>query len=173
MEAAYSSPEIPVEQVVEEMWRAADSQPEESVPTDLSAAIVAECLRIAMTAPSRAEAVQQATEAVAFSEGASLAADLAQMAVAKCFSAPGSRPLAFTKAIFTEAGDYLVSRDLPGLVGASERIANVDEAINFKDSIGERIAKVVEEVEMPDEIEIPTNWSEYVEQVVGRLQRAA
>jgi len=162
-----------VEQVVEEMWRAADSQPDESLPSDLSAAIVAECLRIAMTAPSKAEAVQQATEAVAFSDGASLAADLAQMAVAKNFSAPGSRPVAFTKAIFAEAGDYLVSRDLPGLVGASERIANVDEAIHFKDSIRERIAKVVEDVELPEDIEVPAKWSEYVERVVGRLQRAA
>jgi hypothetical protein len=162
-----------VERVVEEIWRAADSQPGESLPADLSAAIVAECLKIAMTASSLEEAVHQAAQAVAFSGEGSLAADIAQMAVAKSFSAPGSRPVAFTRAIFAEAGDYLVSRDLPGLVGASERITNIDEAISFKESIRDRIAKVVEDVEAPEELEVPANWSDYVGRVVSRLKSAA
>lgn len=117
--------------------------------------------------------MHEAAQAVAFSEESSLAADIAQMAVAKSFSAPGSRPMAFTRAIFAEAGDYLVSRDLPGLVGASERITNVDESISFKDSIRDTITKVVEDVELPDELEVPANWSEYVGQVVSRLKSAA
>ncbi len=171
--AAYASSEVPVERVVQEVWRAADSQPEESLPADLSAAIVAECLRIAMTASSRVEAVQDAAQAVAFSEESSLAADIAQRAVVRSFSVPGNRTAAFTRAIFVEAGDYLVSRDLPGFVGVSERMTNIDEAIAFKDGIRETISKAVEDVELPDEIENPANWSEYVGRVVSRLQSAA
>jgi hypothetical protein len=173
VQAAYTSSEVPVERVVQEIWRAATSQPEESLPADLSAAIVAECLKITMTASSRAEAVQEAARAVAFSEESSLAADIAQRAVARSFSVPGSRPAAFTRAIFAEAGDYLVSRDLPGLVGASERMKTLDDAIAFKDRIREEIVEVVEVVELPDGIDAPAKWSEYVEQVVDRLQRAA
>lgn len=173
VQAAYASPEIPVERVVEEIWRAADSQSSENLPKDLSADIVAECLRISMSASSMAEAVQRAAQTVAFSEESTLAADIAQRAVAKSFSGAGSRASAFTRALFAEAGDYLVSRDLPGFVGASEKVKNVEEAISFKENIRERIDEVVHFVELPDNIDAPARWSEYVEQVVSRLQDVA
>jgi hypothetical protein len=118
---------------------------------------------------------------VAFAEKSTLAADIAQRAVARSFSfqhnvassQTNDRVMAFTGAVFAEAGDYLVSRDLPGFVGASERLKNVEEAITFKTEIKDRITEVVRLVELPNDITAPQRWAEYVTHVVQQLKGAA
>lgn len=53
-QATYSSPEIPIERTVQEIWRAADSQVEENLARDLQAPIIAECSRTRETTWHRA-----------------------------------------------------------------------------------------------------------------------
>ncbi len=172
-QATYSSPAIPVERTVQEIWRAADSQIEENLERDLQAPIIAECLRITLASSSRAEAVRNMARAVALSGQGSLAAEIAQRAAARSFSAAGSSAASFAKAVFAEAGDYLASRDLPGFVGLSEKIPKVSDLIELKTSIRERIADVVEDVELPEGVHLAEGWSDYTAQVVSTLKGAA
>lgn len=173
VQATYSSPTVPIERTVKELWRAADSQDEENLARDLRAPIVAECLRITLASSSRTEAIRNVSRAVAFSGQSSLAAEIAQRAAARSFSDAGSSAGAFAKAVFSEAGDYLASRDLPGFVGLSEKIPKVSDLIALKASIRERIADVVEEVELPEQAYVAEGWSDYAARVVSTLKGAA
>jgi hypothetical protein len=172
-QAAYSSPTVPIQRTVQEIWRAADSQIEENLARDLQAPIIAECLRITLASSSRTEAVRNIARAVAVSGQSSLAVEIAQRAAARSFSATGSSAGAFAKAVFAEAGDYLASRDLPGFVGLSEKIPKVSDLMALKASIRERIADVVEDVELPEELDVGESWSNYAAQVVSTLKGAA
>lgn len=167
---AYTSRAISIDRAVQEIWRAATNQPAGDLAEDLSKSIVSDCFRIAVTASSRDEAIRQATMAIAFSGQASLAADIAQRAVVQCFRAPEDRAGAFTRALFAEAGNYLVSRDLPGYVGPEGRAHTVSEAIHFKSEIKSQIAARVAEVPRPAEV-AGRGWQDYVSRVVDLLKR--
>jgi len=172
-QATYHSPEVPVDRTVEELWRAADSQVEENLTRDLGAPIVAECLRITLASSSRAEAVRSVARMVASSGESSLAAEIARRAAARSFSGAGSSATAFAKAIFADPGDYLVSRDLPGFVGISEKLPKVSDLMALKKDIRDRIAEVVEDVEMPEEANVVEGWSGYAGRVVDSLKGLA
>jgi hypothetical protein len=133
--AAYNSDVIPIPRIVQELWRAATNQPTGNLAADLGAPIIARCFAIALNAPSREEALFSAGREVALSGQASLAADLAQRAVVLSFRPGEDRASAFVQSLFSEARSYLVSRDLSGYVGMSERLHTVSDAIAFKNEI--------------------------------------
>jgi hypothetical protein len=172
-QATYYRPEIPIERTAEEIWRAADSQVDENLTRDLRAPIIAECLRITLASSTRTEAVRNMARAVASSDQSLLAAEIARRAAARSFSEGGSSAVAFAKAVFADAGDYLASRDLPGFVGISEKIPKVSDLMALKASIRERIAEVVEDVELPEDANIVEGWSDYAGRVVDTLKGVA
>lgn len=172
-QATYYSPEIHIERTVKELWRAADSEADENLAKDLQAPIVAECLRITLTSSTRTEAVRNVARMVASSNESSLAAEIARRAAARSFSGAGSSAAAFARAIFSDAGDYLVSRDLPGFVGISEKIPKVSDLMDLKKDIRDRIAEVVEGVDMPEEANIVEGWSDYADRVIASLKGVA
>lgn len=167
---SYLHPDIPVNRVMNEIWRAVANQPEGNLLDQLSLPIVAECLRIVETSNTRAEAVYAARRFVASSGQASLAADLAQRAIAQSFVSEADRASAYSQALFSEAGNYLVSRDLPGFVGGIGRVANISEAISFKEMIKREITKSVRSVPLPRDVSRqPAKWNQYVDEVVNQL----
>ena len=172
-QATYYGREIPVERTVEELWRAADSQVDENLARDLEAPIMAECLRITLASSTRTEAVRNVTRAVASSDQSSLAAEIARRAAARSFSESGSSAVAFAKAVFADAGDYLASRDLPGFVGISEKVSRVSDLMALKASIRERITEVVEDVELPEGANVVEGWSDYAARIVDNLKGVA
>ena len=172
-QATYYRPEIPIERTIQELWRAADSQIDENLARDLQAPLIAECLRITLASSTRTEAVRNVAWAVASSGQSSLAAELARRAVARSFSGGGSSAVAFAKAVFADAGDYLASRDLSGFVGISEKIPKVSDLVALKASLRERIAEVVEDVDLPEETNVVEGWSDYAGRVVDALKGVA
>lgn len=169
----YYSPEVTVDRTVEELWRAADSQVDENLARDLGTPIVAECLRITLASSSRVEAVRNVARMVASSGESSLAAEIARRAAARSFSGVGSSASAFAKAVFADAGDYLASRDLPGFVGINEKIPKVSDLMALKKGIRDRIAEVVEDVEMPEDANVADGWTDYAGRVVETLKGLA
>lgn len=174
-QATYYGPEIPIERTVRELWRAADSQVEENLARDLQAPLIAECLRVTLASSTRTEAVRNVTRTVASSDQSSLAAEIARRAAARSFAGGGggSSAVAFAKAVFADAGDYLASRDLPGFVGISEKIPKVSDLMALKARIRERIGEVVEDVALPEEGTLVEGWSDYAGRVVDTLKDIA
>ena len=155
---------------VQEIWRAATNQPEGNLGVDLGTPVIAECLRIAERSTSREQAVLEARRAIALSGQTSLAADIAQRAVVQTFAKPQDRTSAFTESLFAEAGNYLVSRDLPGHIGPKGRANTISQAIGLKNAVQERIAAVVSETPRPTGLSSSSAlWRTFVNNVVTRL----
>lgn len=173
-QATYYGSEISIDRTVHELWRAADSQTDENLASDLSATIVAECLKLTIESPSRNAAVRNVSQAVVTSGESSLATEIALRAAAKSFSGGGGgSATSFASALFAEAGDYLASRDLPGFVGISEKIPKVSDLVALKKRIRGRIVDVVEQVELPEGENVVEVWPDYVGRVVEALKGRA
>lgn len=168
--ASYTSGQIPVDRVVKEIWRAATNQPAGDLANDLSKPIISQCLKIALIADNPKQAFRDSSRQIALSGEASLAADLAQRAVVKSSRTRIDRTEAFVQSLFSEAADYLVSRDIPGFVGIGDRLKTVRDAIVFKEKVRNRVAEVVSIIPRPRRLQDdPGNWKKYVETVVSAL----
>jgi hypothetical protein len=169
--AAYIYPDIKISRAVEEIWRAASNQPVGNLGVDLSTPIVAQCLQIAIQAPNPEEASRKTSMVIALSGEASLAADLAARVAVRTARETRNRVAAFAYTLFSEAADYLVSRDLPGYVGVGERLKNVSDSIEFKSNIRRQVEKIVCEIPIPKGIEKESRiWKSYVDDVVFSLK---
>lgn len=166
---AYTNPNVSIDRAVQEIWRAATNQPAGDLAALLAQPVVAECFQAARGADSRAMAVELASRHVAQSGEASLAAVMAQRAVALSYGTENSLA-SFTTALFSEAGNYLVARDLPGFIGASGRAKTLAEGIALKHQIRSRIAAQVEDVRRPAARNLAKGWSAYVSEVIARLR---
>jgi hypothetical protein len=166
----YTSDAIPIERVVQEIWRAATNQPTGDLASDLGAPLIARCFSIALTASSREEAVHAVRREIALSGQASLAADIAQRAVAQSFRSGEDRASAFAQSLFAEAGNYFISRDLPGYVGINGRAQTVSESIAFKRQLREQIVGTVRTIPTSGNVASqPSAWKDYVSNVVNHL----
>lgn len=169
-QAAYVNSSVPVERAVQEIWRAATNQSEGDISQQLANPIIAQCLSIAATAQSRTEALTEVSRHVALSGQASLGTEIAQRAVVLSFREGGDRVTAYASSLFSEASDYLVSRDLPGFVGEAGRAKNVSEALTFKAGIRRIVTDVVAAVPRPTLDASGPAWSTFVLEVVDRLR---
>jgi hypothetical protein len=139
----------------------------------LSEPIIAECLRIVERANTRSDALEQFRQAVSLSGQTSLAAEIAQRAIVPTFQSAEERTSSFVRSLFSEAGNYLVSRDLPGFIG-SGKLNNVSDAIAFKNDIRQQISQMVREVPLPArKLSDAAVWREYVERIVSHIVRGA
>jgi hypothetical protein len=169
--AIYESEMIPADRASQELWRAATNQPAGNLGADLGHPVVATCAQIVRDIPSRADAIARVRQTLAMSGVASLATDIAQRAAVSCFAAPGDRVGAFVQSLVGEATNYLVSRDLPGHVGRSNRIATVSDAMSFKAQVLDHARQMAQSVLRPPGVEAsPSSWKSYITTVVGRLE---
>ena len=165
--ATYRSEAIPVDQVVREVWRAAQADSDQDWREMLSTPIVASCLNITLESGSASQAVNAAAKEIAYGEGGSIAAELAKRAVVQSFGG-ANRAQVFSQAVLAEATDYLVSRDLSGYVGTVGRNKSVQDSIAFKDLIRQRVAEVVSRVGPPRTADAG-EWSNYVRLAIRQL----
>jgi hypothetical protein len=166
--AAYRSPVVPVDRIVQELWRAARSDTAANWQHLLAEPSVRVCLRAALESKTPEAAVEAASREIARERVSSLAAEIAKRATVKSF-AHGDRAMAFAQALFTEVTRYLVSRDLAGLVGLSSRTRTTSETIAFKEKVMERVANTVREAGARGVT--LRNWESFLKSVVDRLAR--
>lgn len=163
--------DLPVERVVQEIWRAATNQKEGDLANLLAQPIVARLGQIALEGASPVAVATAARREIAQSKEASLAADIAHRAAVQCVSSE-NRAEAYGERLFAEACNYLLSRDLPGFVGRAHRNQTVADTLAFKTSVLETTAKVVHERGRPD-FSTKETWRTYVTGVVDRLKKRA
>ncbi|MDD5368036.1 MAG: hypothetical protein PHQ40_03030 [Anaerolineaceae bacterium] len=172
VETGYTKEEIPIDRLTQEIWRAASNQPEGNLFSDLSAPLIARCVHIVESSTNRIEAIQLIRLATVQSGSTSLAVEIAQRAVIPAFQSGVDRTGTFVRSLFTEAGNYLVSRDMPGFIGKG-RVNNVSDAIVFKNDIRRNIAQKVSEVSTPaGNISNATVWKDYVDRIVLHISGA-
>lgn len=161
--ASYLSENLTVDRINQEIWRAATNQPSGNLPLSLADPIIAQCLKTAIASSSAQDAIYNVSRLIAESGEASLATDIARRATVTSFIEPGNRRMNFVKSLFSEAVDYLVSRDLSGYVGQGARIKNVSSSIIFKENIKKQVETIINDNPAPEDVEVSANkWKTYV-----------
>jgi hypothetical protein len=170
--ALYDADAISVSRVAQEVWRAATNQVVGNLAEDLAAPLVARCFKLASESTSVGDAISTVRRTAALSGESSLAVDLAQRAIVSAFQTKRDRASALVESFFSEACNYLVSRDLSGHVGSSERTSSVSATAEFKANICNQVSKAVAELPRKDTIfDSGSAWRSYVKGVVAELQR--
>jgi hypothetical protein len=104
------------------------------------------------------------------SDHVSLAADIAQRAAIRSAGDTDNRAMSFAKALFAEASNYLVSRDLPGYIGPAGRARNISEAVQLKGAVRQEVEGIVSRGPQPPTSGDSSAWSAYVKVVVEQLR---
>lgn len=173
VETAYTHPGTSVERTAQEIWRAAANEPDGGLAQSLSSPAIAQCLKAVQTSNSSTDAAQQVRRLLALSGQASLAGEIAQRAAVIAHKTQDDRTNAFVRSLFSEASNYLVSRDLPGFVGLADKVRTVQNATAFKSSIMQEVSNNVDVVPKPSgRLSNPKTWKKYVNSVVDQLMGA-
>jgi hypothetical protein len=159
---------VPIDRVVQEIWRAATNQPEGNLARLLADPIIARLGQIANEGSSAVQVAMATSLEVAHSKKASLAAAIAQRAATQCLASE-NRTKAYGERVFAEACNYLLSRDLPGYIGGNNRNATVGDALEFKHSVLSATISAAQDAGRPD-VRSAASWRTYVQTVVSRLQ---
>ena len=174
VQRAYEDPNFPAERALKEIWRAATNQPQGDLAAQLGEPAIAAFADVAIASSSPAEAAREAGRVIAETKCASLAADIARRAAVQSAGRENPRE-AFAQRLFAEATNYLVSRDLPGHIGANERLDSVSAAREFRQRLTGLAAQAA--LSSPGPVEYGGQaWTAYVRSVLegisGRRPRS-
>jgi hypothetical protein len=169
--ATYRDPTIPDARVLREVWNAALTQEGETLGKGLGSKAVAECLQIAHDSQSAVDAAMASQRLLTQWGNASLAADLACRALTRVSRDSPVAAHDFSAALFSEACDYLISRDLPGMVGHARRFPNLSAALTFKENLKKLTVRVVSAADPPASPVTAAEWATFVRRAFTALRR--
>lgn len=170
VEAAYLHPDISLQRTVQEIWRASANEQDGGLVNDLSKPIIAQCVDIVRNVNSPIEAGQKIRRLMVLSQQASLAGDIANRAAVGSFGTSENPIDSFVSSLFSEASNYLVSRDIPGFVGLTDKVRTVRDVADFKSSIIQEVVSKVAAVKKPEgNLSSPRNWKMYVDEITAQL----
>jgi len=158
---------VPPDRVVNELWTVALRDTDAPISDQMSSPIVYELALLSQRSSSCEEAVRAATRAIVKSKASSILVELAKRALMSSFQASEDRVQAFAGGFFAEVAAYLSSRDIPGLLGMSERLRTVSSTIDFKAELKALTRKEASRVRAS--LESPQHWKEYVASVTHSL----
>jgi hypothetical protein len=161
----YQYPDVPVQRVVSEVWRAAGTQ-EYSIPVAIEAEPLFRCHEIVRSSHSASEALGKMSAALLQSKDNSIVVELARRAIPSAFTSD-SPTREWRARLFGQLTEYLVSRDVPGYVGASFRNKSVKELGEFKAAIGNEVLGTIRK--LPSEPKNASQWRSFVKKAAKHL----
>jgi len=167
---AYDSDQVPVNRICQEVWRAATNQEAGDLSRDLASPFIGSCVQIAEKSQSIPEAMRAVRIEAVSQKHASIATSLAQRAVAAAVAVQNvsDRKSTFISSLIYEASNYLVSRDISGHVGRSQRTSSVSATTSLKDSVCRRASEVASAAF--SKVSKGAEWSKAMGQVVASLR---
>ena len=170
VEKAYTHPGVSLQRTVQEIWRASANEHDGGLVSDLGRPLIAQCVEIVKNGSSPIDVGQKIRRLMVLSGQASLAGDIANRAAVASFGAGENRIDSFVKSLFSEASNYLVSRDIPGFVGLADKVKTVRDVTAYKTSIIQEVTSRVATVTKPaGNLSDPNNWESFVNEVTTRL----
>lgn len=168
--ATYRDPDVSLDRVLREVWRAARSEPGADVRQLLQSPGVLVCLGAAMRGLSPRRTAGMVISELAKRQAGSLVAEVGRRAAILSSSEIDRFP-SFVGHLFGQMTDYLVSRDLPSYVGSRWRNRTVAEAVQFKDQLRARTREIVASLDLSRFSAKPSAWRGLVNRVADRLVR--
>lgn len=167
--AAYQNDSFTAEWVARLVWRANRENSATDFARLLGTSPILKCLLAARQTNSPIAAIEAVTEVVANTRTVTLASDISKRAAIRMFETK-DRTQGFVVALFEEATNYLVSRDLPSLVGKSSILATAKTARERKLSINKAVRTIAEEVSSSKAPKNIKDWKALVAEICGRLR---
>ena len=167
-QATYEDAGIPIERVLQEIWRAATTQPDADFKAMLAEPIVLHLRNLALGSESASSVAASARKAIAESKQTSLMADIAFRAAVQAATAP-DRAQAYSERVFAEASNYLISRDLPGYVGSVGRSSTIADSLQFKSSVLRAATDAVKQTGVPSTLTAGA-WRKHTAAVIDKLR---
>jgi len=124
------NPKVSLEIQSHEIWRAASSDREGRLITDLSNSCLSKGAEIAASAESPLQA-SKAFDSVVNELGGSFFTDIAKRALVRAVIGKQGA-IGFASEFFAETASYYVSRDLAGVVGNKNKIKTSSDGVEFK-----------------------------------------
>lgn len=167
VQTIYKTQTIPIERAVKEIWRAAETE-NNNLAGQLAAPLVEQIGLIASGGGSPVEVAAKIDSFIAESGHSNFGCELARLAAIKAAQVPSERRNSeFRERLFTEASNYLISRDISGFVGDNFRNKNISDLVEFKEQAK---ASTINAARRTIESSSVTTWSDYVKSVVEILR---
>jgi len=165
---AYVDIELSSQDSLKLIWRAASNMRESNLFDLIARMEVSPLMEVAVTSSGPAEAAGRVRSMLSESKSSTLATDIAARAVCQAAGKQNASQV-FVERLFVEATSYLVSRDVPGYVGASEKLQTISDAKNFSNELTRIAVDAVRSISFPESTSQST-WSDFVRTVVAGLE---
>jgi hypothetical protein len=164
--ACYTNKNIPIERIVNEIWRASEN---DAIPisSSIKSETIYSCYEAVGTSKNPKEAMQKFNSEILKNKQNSIIAEFAKRAIpiAFQFSNPSQH---WAANFFSEVTNYFMSRDTSGFVGEKYRNKTVKELIVFKTTIGKKVAEIV--TPEAKKIKSKSSWDSFVEKSISNLR---
>jgi len=165
--AAYRSQTQNAERIARLIWRASHLAGGLGLEKQLAKPIIARCLELSLTSESPEVGARAVSKEIAVTGQTGIGAELARRALGQSYHFD-DRKKGFAKSLIAEATNFLISRDLPMMLGKSDRLRSVSDITFLKAEILTHVRSIVEQVS-PIPI-APNNWQEFIAKVCRRLR---
>ncbi len=168
LHTTYENDKIPEENVLKELWRAADN-PTEAVrwSNEMKSDIIYSCYEIINSSDNFQEALSKFNNEVFSTKTNSIAAELAKRAIPNAYQS--SNPSAeWTNKIFSEITNYIISRDISGFVGEKFRNKTVKDLDAFKQRLNSNLNEILRMQKKG--IKTRKDWNGFVDDTIKKLK---
>lgn len=155
------------ERQMQQLWRSASADRDESLIQDFTSPVLAEACRIADQRLKVVDAINEFNRIADEKYESGLAIDMGRRALAR-ITGFGGDSKDFVGELFSEASSYYASRDLPSVVGIEGRPSTASELIELKNNIRNKTKQLVRQAEAPRYDS--NNWSHYIKVVIDLLK---
>jgi hypothetical protein len=164
--AVYENKSIPEERTINEIWRAGENE-KSPMSDNLKHQAIYDCYNAVNSSGSFQEALQKFSNVIAENKSNSIVAELAKRAIPGAFQSPNAIQN-WTGQLFAEVTNYIVSRDTSGFVGSQYRNKSVQELINFKNAISNKVSDIIKAEK--SSIKTLKDWNTFIDKSIMKLK---
>jgi hypothetical protein len=164
--ACYTSTNIPYERIINEVWRATENDPT-PISTLMKSETIFQCFNAVRNSKNYREALDRFNDFILSSKQNSIVAEFAKRGIPASFmsTSPSNQ---WKKNLFSEITNYVISRDASGFVGDKFRNKSIDELMEFKKTISERINNIISTGK--EKISNLKQWNSFVDSSILKLK---
>jgi|GEM_PF-2449304 len=165
----YESNNLPENRVVNEVWRASETSEKGNAPlsSEMKAAAIYSCYEAVKSSNNYQEALNKFNNQIISTKSNSIIAEFAKRVIPPSFQS--KNPSAqWANNFFTEVTKYVISRDASGFVGESFRNKSVKELVEFKNSISNKVNKIISSEKK--DFKSHSDWNSFIDKSIAKLK---
>lgn len=164
--ACYQNEKIPESRLINEIWRASENE-DRPISTQIKSDAIFACYQAVNSSENFQEALSKFNSSIIRYKNNSVVAEFAKRVIPLAFQSKNPATN-WSNNFFSEITNYIVSRDASGFVGASNRNKSVEQLIEFKKNIGDKVTKIV--ASESKIFKSKSDWNSFVDKTIKKLK---